>query len=258
MRSDLEEWARTLEEKVRQRTDELTAIQARVAQSDRLASLGQLSAGVAHEINNPLGAIMSLTALSLEDLPKEDPNRENFEEVLKQTERCRDIVRSLLEFSRQSAVFMESVDLNRILQDTLSLVGRQSLFFNVNVVRNWDPELPPAMGDRTQLQQVFTNILMNAVQAMDERGTITITTRPAASGGFVEVLIADTGCGIPPDKIGQIFDPFFTTKASDQGTGLGLSIAYGIVTSHNGTISAESKVGKGSTFTVRLPVAGQQ
>ncbi len=255
MRSDLEEWGRTLEQKVKQRTEELAAIQAKVAESDRLASLGKLSAGVAHEINNPLGAIMSLTALTLEDKNKQDPDRENLEEVLRQTERCRDIVKGLLDFSRQSEVNMEPTDLNRILQDTLSLVGRQSMFFNVNVVREWEAELPPVMGDRSQLQQVFTNILMNAVQAMEERGTITILTRHLPAEGIVEVRISDTGCGISEDKIGRIFEPFFTTKTNEQGTGLGLSIAYGIVTGHGGTIRAQSEVGKGSTFIIRLPIA---
>jgi two-component system NtrC family sensor kinase len=255
MRSDLEEWGRTLEEKVKQRTEELAAIQARVAQSDRLASLGKLSAGVAHEINNPLGAIMSLTALTLEDLTNEDPNRENLAEVIRQTERCRDIVRGLLEFARQSEVYMEPADLNKILLDTLALVERQSMFFNINVVKDWDPELPPVMADRSQLQQVFTNILMNAVQAMEERGTVTIVTRHLRAERIVEVRITDTGCGISEDKIGRIFDPFFTTKASGQGTGLGLSIAYGIVTSHGGNITAQSEAGKGSTFIIRLPAA---
>jgi two-component system NtrC family sensor kinase len=256
MKGDLEEWGRTLEEKVRQRTDELVAMQARVAQSERLASLGMLAAGVAHEINNPLGGILALTALTLEDLPAGDPNRENLEEVRKQSERCRDIVRGLLEFSRQTAVNTEMVDINRILQEMLALVGKQAMFFNITVVKEWDPDLPPVMADRSQLQQVFMNILMNGVQAMEEKGTVTIVTRRAPADGHVEVVISDSGCGIPPDVIDRIFDPFFTTKASGKGTGLGLSIAYGIVTEHRGTISVASEVGKGTTFTVRLPAAG--
>jgi two-component system NtrC family sensor kinase len=255
MRDDLEEWGRTLEEKVKQRSEELGAMQARVAQSERLASLGMLSAGVAHEINNPLGAILALTALSLEDVKEDDPNRENLQEVVKQAQRCRDIVKGLLEFSRHSEVHTELADLNEILQDTLSLVTRQAQFLNVTVAVDYDPQLPPVMADKSELEQVFMNILMNAVQAMRERGTITITTRHGAPDHFVEVLISDTGCGVPPDKIGQVFDPFFTTKESGQGTGLGLSIAYGIITSHRGTISVESEVGKGSTFKIRLPMA---
>ena len=255
MRGDLEEWGRTLEEKVKQRSEELFAMQARVAQSERLASLGILAAGVAHEINNPLGAIMALTALTLEELKEGDPNRENLQEVVRQSERCRDIVKGLLQFSRHSKVNPELADLNKILHDTLSLVTKQAQFLNITVNINFDSQLPPVMADKSELEEVFMNILINAVQAMQERGTITITTRHRAPDNSVEVLISDTGCGVPPDKIDKLFHPFFTTKESGQGTGLGLSIAYGIITSHHGSISVESEVGQGSTFTIRLPIA---
>jgi len=250
MKADLEEWGRTLEQKVKQRTDELVAMQARVAQSERLASLGMLAAGVAHEVNNPLGGILALTALTLEDLPETDTNRENLQEVIRQTQRCRDIVRRLLEFSRQTKRNTELVDLNRVLVETLALVERQASFFNIQVVKDLDPRLPPVQADAAQFQQVFMNILVNAAQAMEERGTITLTTRYT---GWVEVLISDTGHGISSEQIDMIFDPFFTTKESGQGTGLGLSIAYGIVTTHGGTISVNSEEGKGSTFTIRMP-----
>jgi two-component system NtrC family sensor kinase len=254
MKADLEEWGRTLEEKVKQRTEELVAMQARVAQSGRLASLGMLAAGVAHEVNNPLGGILALTGLTVEDMPKDDPNRENLEEVIRQTERCRDIVKGLLEFSRQSRGNTEPVDINKVLQDTLSLVEKQALFFNIDVVWNLDPELPHVIADRSQFQQVFMNILMNAVQAMNERGTLTVATRYDRSSNSAEAAISDTGHGIPAEEIDRIFDPFFTTKESGHGTGLGLSIAYGIVTTHRGTIFVQSELGKGSTFTVRMPV----
>jgi two-component system NtrC family sensor kinase len=257
MKGDLEEWGRTLEVKVKERTEELVAMQERVAQSERLASLGMLAAGVAHEVNNPLGGILALTSLTVEDMSDHDPNRENLEEVIRQTERCRDIVKGLLEFSRQSKSNTELVDLNKVLEDTLSLVAKQALFFNINVERDLEPELPPVMADRSQFQQVFMNILMNAVQAMNERGTITIRSRHDTAANCVEVAISDTGCGIHPEQIHRIFDPFFSTKAGGQGTGLGLSIAYGIVTTHRGTISAQSEVGKGSTFTIRMPVAAE-
>jgi len=226
-----------------------------VAQSERLASLGMLAAGVAHEVNNPLGGILALTGLTIEDLPKDDPHRENLEEVIRQTERCRDIVKGLLEFSRQSKGNTEAVDLNKVLQDTLSLIGKQALFFNINVVCQLEPELPPVVADRSQFQQVFINILMNAVQAMNERGTITIMTRHKSADHSVEVAISDTGKGIPPEDIDRIFDPFFTTKEGGRGTGLGLSIAYGIVTTHGGSICVQSEAGKGSTFTIRIPAA---
>ena len=254
MKDDLEEWGRTLEEKVHQRSEELVAMQARVAQSERLASLGLLAAGVAHEINNPLGAILALTALTLEDIPASDPNHENLVEVVKQSERCRGIVKGLLDFSRQSKGTMEPLDFNAIVQDTLALIGRQALFFNIRIVKDLDPRLPAVTGDRSQFQQVLMNLLINAVQAMEEKGTITIVTRSVREDS-VEVVVSDTGHGIPQEQIDRIFDPFFTTKAGGHGTGLGLSIAYGIVTTHRGTISVESEVGKGTRFTVRLPAA---
>lgn len=254
MKADLEEWGRTLEEKVRERSEELVTMQARVAQSERLASLGLLAAGVAHEINNPLGAILALTALTLEDVLPDDPNRENLVEVVNQSQRCREIVKGLLDFSRQSKGRQQLLDLNALLKDTLSLIGKQSQFFNINLLKDFDPDLPSITGDFSQLQQVFMNLLMNAVQAMDERGCITIETRSLAEP-YVEVAISDTGHGIAPDQVDKIFDPFFTTKASGQGTGLGLSIAYGIITTHRGTITVDSVVERGTRFTLRFPVA---
>jgi two-component system, NtrC family, sensor kinase len=256
MRADLEEWGRTLEEKVQERTDELVKMQSRVAQSERLASIGMLAAGVAHEVNNPLGGILALTALTLEDLPSDDRSRENLEEVVRQTERCRDIVKHLLEFSRQSDVTIEEVDLNEVAEKTLGLLGRQSLFFNIDMVTDLDANLPHVLGDTSQLQQVFMNILMNAVEAMDQRGSVALSTRLLEAEDMVEIAFRDSGCGIPAEHVDRIFDPFFTTGKNGQGTGLGLSIAYGIVTKHRGTISVESEVGVGTTFTIRLPVAG--
>lgn len=255
MKADLEDWGRTLEEKVRERTEELVAMQTRVAQSERLASLGMLAAGVAHEINNPLGGVLSLTALALEDISPDDPNRKNLEEVVRQSERCREIVRGLLEFSRQSETGTERVDVNETIENTLDLVGKQSVFFNVRVVTDLVPSLPPVTAERSQLQQVLMNIIINAVQAMGERGTLTVGTREREDG-FVEIRISDTGRGIPADEVDRIFDPFYTTKQSGEGTGLGLSIAYGIVTKHGGTISVDSEVGEGSTFTISLPLTG--
>ena len=256
MKDDLEEWGRTLEAKVQERTDELVRMQARMAQSERLASLGMLAAGVAHEINNPLGGILALTALTVEDLPEGHANRPNLEEVVRQAERCRTIVRGLLEFSRQSELHMEVVDLNRVLDDTLALIAKQAAFFNVELVRHQADGLPPIAADQSQLSQVILNLVVNAVQAMEERGTLTIATRYDPAHDAVEMAFTDTGRGIAPEDVGRVFDPFFTTKTNGQGTGLGLSIAYGIVTRHHGTITVESEVGRGTTFRIRLPVGG--
>jgi two-component system NtrC family sensor kinase len=252
MRADLEAWGRTLEEKVDERSREVLAMQMRMARTERLASLGMLSAGVAHEINNPLGGVLALTALALEDLPPDDPNRESLEEVVRQAQRCKAIVKGLLDFSRQSASSSEPVDLGRAAQEALALVRAQAAFFNIEMVCAFEPHLPPVMATRAELQQVILNIVVNAAQAMGERGRLTLTTD--SSEGFAELAISDTGHGIPPDRIGHVFDPFFTTKDEAKGTGLGLSIAYGIVSKHGGTIAVESEVGVGTTFTIRFPV----
>ena len=185
MKGDLEEWGRTLEEKVKQRTEELVAMQARVAQSERLASLGMLAAGVAHEVNNPLGGILALTGLTVEDMTKDDPNRENLEEVIRQTERCRDIVKGLLEFSRQSKGNTEPVDLNKVLAGHAVAGGETGAFLqHQRGLATWTRSCLRVIADRSQFQQVFINILMNAVQAMNERGTITIVTRHNSSRQF--------------------------------------------------------------------------
>jgi two-component system NtrC family sensor kinase len=172
---------------------------------------------------------------------------------VRQTERCRDIVKSLLEFSRQSKEGTESVDLNEIARDTYALVGSQSLFFNVAVVMDLDPDLPRIMADRSQLQQVFMNLFVNAAQAMQEEGRITVKSSYSRQDGHVVVRVSDTGHGIDKQHIARIFDPFFTTKEDGRGTGLGLSIAYGIVTQHGGTITVDSEQGKGTTFSMRFP-----
>jgi len=257
MRSDLEESARTLEQRVAERTEELVGMQSKVTQAERLASVGMLAAGVAHEVNNPLGAILSLTALTLEDMPADHPDRENLEVVVEQALKCRDIVRGLLEFSRQSDLQIERVNVNAVLENTIGLIGKQALFYNIEIIRDLDPQLPAIHAGRAPVQQVFLNILMNAAQAIETSGTITLSTRRRSDEGGeeeIEIEIADTGRGIPPEDIGRIFDPFFTTKKAGLGTGLGLSIAYGIVTRHGGTIVVDSEPGRGASFRIRLPV----
>ncbi|MBN1351528.1 cache domain-containing protein [candidate division KSB1 bacterium] len=255
MRSELEEWANTLEQKVKERTEELVAMQKKVVQAQRLASVGKLAAGIAHEINNPLGGILVFSSLVLEDMPDDDPNRENIQEVINQTMRCRDIVKGLLQFSRQEQGKTDYVKVNDVLNITLSLIEKQALFHNIEVIREFDSDLPSILGDDSQLQQVFMNIILNAVQAMDEVGKLIIRTHHDSKHDMVNVEIEDTGCGIPPDLIDRIFDPFFTTKEVGKGTGLGLAIAYGIVTKHNGRMSVKSTVKKGTTFTIKIPAA---
>ena len=254
MKEDQAEWAHTLEGKVRERTEELVAMQARISQSERLASLGMLAAGVAHEINNPLGGILALSALTLEDLPDGEA-RENLEEVVRQTERCREIVKGLLAVSRQSEVRRERTDVAEVLDAALALVRKQALFFNVELVRRGPTELPPVFADRSKLEQVFLNVLMNGAQAIEDRGRIEIVSGLAEDGDHVEIRFADSGRGIPREQLPHIFDPFFTTRSGGGGTGLGLAIAYGILAEHQATIAVDSEPGRGTTVTVRIPVS---
>ena len=255
MRLELEEWANTLEQKVKERTDELVEMQKKVVQAQRLASVGKLAAGIAHEINNPLGGILVFGSLVLEDMKEDDPNRENLQEVIKQTMRCRDIVKGILQFSRQEKGKTDYVKVNDVINATLSLIEKQALFHNIEVVRELDPDLPSILGDDSQLQQVFMNIILNAVQAMDEVGTLAIHTSHQQKHDMVVIEISDTGCGIPEELIDKIFDPFFTTKEVGKGTGLGLAIAYGIVAKHSGRMSVHSKVNEGTTFTIKIPAS---
>ena len=257
MQEELQNWAESLEQKVRDRTEELVTVQAHMAQSEKLASVGRLAAGVAHEINNPLGGILSLTMLQIEDLDPKDPMREDLEVVVKQTLRCREIVRGLLDFSRQSEVRPQSTDVGAVIVGTLALFQRQAIFYNIVIRRNLAEDLPRVLIDPGQLQQVVMNIVLNAVDAMEGSGELGVATSLGRDRREVVIRISDTGKGIPPDVMPFIFEPFFTTKKVGEGTGLGLAIVHGIVTRAGGGIQAESS-SAGTTFTVQLPVAADE
>jgi len=257
MKLELEEWGRTLEEKVEKRTEELVAVQAQMAQSAKMASLGRLAAGVAHEINNPLGGILTFSMLALEDCDDEHPMRQNLEIIVKQTLRCRETVKGLLDFARQSSQAASKTDINSVIDKTLSLLEGQSIFQNIRTIRKLEPNLPPAFIDAGQLQQVVVNIVLNAVDAMEESGTLTVETLPTPDTKAVLIRIRDTGKGIPDDILPYIFEPFFTTKKVGKGTGLGLSIVHGIVSRAGGKVEVQSTP-KGATFTVRLAIAQEE
>ncbi len=225
-----------------------------LVQKEKLASVGQLAAGVAHEINNPLAGILIYADLLLRDLGEQDPHRQNVEEIITQTLRCQKIVSRLLEFSRQSLGERALFDPNSIIQRCVDLVKRQALFHNVEIDLQLDPHLPQIIGDPGQLNQVFTNLLLNAVDAMEGKGRITITSRPDGAGEGIILTFSDTGSGIPPSIKDKIFDPFFTTKPPGKGTGLGLAVVYGIIQRHGGSIEVVSPPKGGTTFIMRLPL----
>ncbi len=230
----------------------LRRTQQELLHKEKLASMGQLAAGVAHELNNPLGTIMLFADVLHRELPPDDPHRSDLQMILKEANRARKIVADLLNFARQQEVLAQDTDLHALLDQSVESVRHQPAFAEVEIVRSYDPRVRIIRADPAQLQQVFVNLLNNAAEAIEGAGTITISTR--SLNGYVEISIADTGCGIPEEYMDKLFTPFFTTKPPGKGTGLGLSIVYGIVKMHRGQIAVQSEVGKGTTFTITLPM----
>jgi two-component system NtrC family sensor kinase len=227
--------------------------QEELLHKEKLASMGQLSAGVAHEINNPLASILLFADMMYKDCAEDDPRRDDLRMIINETTRCKNIVADLLNFARQQNVMAQETDLHALLERTLEAVLRLPAYQNVKVARNFDPQVTTIQGDPAQLQQVFTNLLNNAAEAMPLGGTITLETN-RTSREQVEIRVSDTGQGISKEDMGKLFTPFFTTKGPGKGTGLGLSIVYGIIKMHRGQISVQSEEGVGTTFTVTLPV----
>lgn len=227
----------------------------KIMQSERLALIGQLAANVAHELNNPLQGIVTYSHLLLEEFPEENGSiAASLQRVVTQANRCRDIIRGLLDFSRQRKPDKMIVDLNSVLQECLTLVENQALFHNIELKQEFDPGIPRIILDPSQLQQVILNLIINAAEAMEEGGELNIKTHHLPSDHAVGISVSDTGYGIPEEHMEKLFDPFFTTKEVGHGTGLGLAISYGIVREHGGSIDVNSDVGKGTTFTVYLPL----
>ncbi|HJX31149.1 MAG TPA: PAS domain S-box protein [Thermodesulfobacteriota bacterium] len=235
---------------------ELQDTQMRLIQTEKMASLGSLAAGVAHEINNPLGGILIYASLLMEDFADQnDPRVQDLKRIVEEGTRCKDIVKSLLEFARQTESKFESVAINKAIDDVLFFLEKQALFHNIQTIKELNPDLPPIQGDPNQIKQVLMNMMVNAAEAMSEKGgTLTITTGINPDESSIVIFFKDTGPGIPPAIQSKIFDPFFTTKDVGKGTGLGLSTSYGIVQSHHGTIEVESAPGKGAAFKIILPI----
>ncbi len=223
-------------------------------QSEKMAGLGRLAAGVAHEINNPMSGIMLYANLVQEDLGEDHPLASDLQTIIHEAERCKVIVADLLEFSHQTTYEMELVDLNDVIQKTLTILQHQPLFQNIKISRELNPDLLPIYGNAIRLNQVVMNIVVNAVQAMDGNGSLRIISRTRANNDINEIAIQDSGPGIDNNLLEKIFDPFFTTKATGEGTGLGLSVSYAIVKEHKGSIRVTSSPETGTTFTLRFPV----
>ena len=237
----------------RELEQKLQKTQLQLLQAEKMASLGKLAAGVAHQLNNPLGGITLYAQLMMEEYPLEDGAREDLKRIIDDAERCRNTVRELLEFARQTRQEIRLNDLNRAISQTLFLLENQSLFHNIEIIKSLEPDLPKVPSDVQQLNHVFMNLILNAAEAMEGTGQLRIETLASEDGSRVLIRISDTGPGIPEDALPHIFEPFFTTKEQGKGTGLGLSLAYGIIENHNGRIWAESEKGRGTVFTIELP-----
>jgi signal transduction histidine kinase len=238
---------------LQKREGALKAAQSALIQSEKMAAFGQLGAGIAHEVKNPLAGIMGYAQLAQRKIDPESPVARHLAIIEKETKRCKVIIENLLRFARQEKTAFMPTDLNRVILDAVTIVDHQLTLNHVKIERTLSETLPKVNGNDNQLQQVCINLMINAQQAMPEGGTVHLTTR--AIPPYVEIRVSDTGIGIPKENLKKIFEPFFTTKPVGTGTGLGLSVSYGLIKDHSGQILVESEEGKGTTFTLLIPEA---
>jgi len=262
LKADLHHFTEGLEAKVEERTAELRSAHEQLVRTEKLSSLGKLSASIAHEINNPLAGILTFAKLmirTLEHGPGDEATRKelirNLGLVQRETERCSSIVRNLLDFARERPLSLKPVNVNQVVAEALSLIANQAAIQNVVMEKDL-ATVSPVEADYGQLRQAFVNIALNAVEAMPKGGRLDVITRSLRDERQVEIAFADNGPGIPPDVLRKIFDPFFTTK--EKGTGLGLSVVYGIVARHHGKVEVETELGRGTRFVIHLPFAERQ
>jgi two-component system NtrC family sensor kinase len=263
-RQELREAARTLEQKVAERTRALRTAEAEAARGEKLASVGLLAAGIAHELNNPLTGVLTFSSLMRKKVPDGSEDAEDLDLVISETKRCAAIIRRLLDFAREKTPEKTYADLNRLVEDTVRIVERPANLRDIEINLELDPGVPQVWVDADLIKQVVMNIVVNAQHAIEQKGSITVRTHRLAEPKspkpgmpavqMAQIAIIDTGCGISEKDLQRIFDPFFTTKGVGKGTGLGLSVSHGIVEAHGGTIEVESTPGEGSTFRVYLPV----
>ncbi|HBB68037.1 MAG: hypothetical protein A2X28_01345 [Elusimicrobia bacterium GWA2_56_46] len=243
----------TLYRELDNKVQEIQQMQSQLVEVEKLAAIGKLAAGVAHEINNPLTGIMGFAELMLQSEELSPSQREDVQSILEQSQRCRRIVQNLLQFSRRKKGNDETVNLGPLLEVGLQLMKYDLVRSKIEVIKQFPDDLPPVQGDPAQLEQVYLNLIANARHAMEGKKDGVLKISAAKEGSQVVLRFEDNGCGIPPENLRKVFDPFFTTKPVGQGTGLGLSISYGIVQQHHGTLRVESQVGVGTTFIISLP-----
>jgi PAS domain S-box-containing protein len=229
-------------------------VEEQVAQADKLASIGQLSAGIAHEINNPMGIILGYTQLLLRNEDRDSERYADLKTIEKHVRNCKSIVEGLLNFARTSKPREDIIRVDEAMDDVLNFIQQHAGLDNIDVQKTYNPAIPRMLLDEKKIKQVFMNLIMNAKHAIGHKGVLSLSTDMDDSGRQVHIRVADTGYGIERKNLVRIFDPFFTTKPTGEGTGLGLSVSYGIIKNHGGDILVESKAGEGSTFTVVLPV----
>jgi len=234
--------------------DGLRRLQDELVRSERMAAVGQLAAGLSHEIDNPIGVILGFAEILHDELPEDDPRREDLATIIAESRRCKRIVRGLLDFSRPPSLGMSETDVNDLIRRTVETARAQRVFRDVELSVRTDVRTPVMTADGDRLRQVFMNLLLNAAQAMPDGGMLDISTVYDDAAGMVEVSFEDTGAGIKPSDMEHIFEPFFTTKRPGEGTGLGLAICRRLIEEQGGSISAHSEPGKGSVFTVTLRV----
>ncbi len=243
---------------LRKAEQERKEMEERVLQADKLASIGRLGAGVAHEINNPLSVILGYTNMLRKKYTESGETKEDLEIVCYNARLCKKIVDDLLNFSRQTKVVRVPTDINAAIESALVPMEETLRGGGVTIARAYDPELPALPADEDKLKRIFTNLILNAFQAMKAGGLLTVCTSHDKEKKGVRIAFSDTGCGIPEGIRDKIFEPFFTTKPPGQGTGLGLAVSYGIVKEHKGELSVVSEQGKGSSFTLWFPLGGDK
>ncbi|WP_306598902.1 sensor histidine kinase [Geothrix sp. 21YS21S-2] len=234
-------------------TSQISETRLQLTQADKLASVGRLAAGIAHEINNPLTGVLTYASLMAKRLPEGDPNAEDVEVIVRETKRCRAIIKELLDFARPAPPSRRPTDLNEVVRHSLAVVMNQLSLNHINLALDLAQDLPEAYADGNQVQQIAVNLLLNAADVVQPgTGQIRLATR-VFDDAFVELQVTDNGSGIAPEDLPHLFEPFFSTKGN-RGTGLGLAVTWGIVESHGGSIDVQTELGKGTTFSIRIPI----